>query len=428
MNPSFNSTRHVKNIFKWSMIILLGLVFTGKLLCQNQGPEPVRKTVFIIVDGIPEDVLREVETPHLDNITDQGALLPAYVGGEPGTYTETPTISAVGYNTLLTGTWVNKHNVWDNDIADPNYQYWSIFRLFKEQYPHRKIAIFSTWLDNRTKLIGTGLDATEQLEMDYHFDGFEHDTLKFPHDEAATYIRDIDNLVADEAARNICTHAPDLSWVYLQYTDNTGHQFGDHPVFYESIRLMDDQVGRIWHAVQEREKNHNEKWLVIITTDHGRDADTGKDHGGQSERERSTWIVTNQGDINQYGQNNRLGIVDILPTIADFMDISIPKYRAVELDGVPFIGVVDAINLKAEKSGNAINLSWESITKLGKARLWIATTNKFRQGGEDHYYKLFELDLAKEEARIAIGMPETDLYKIVLETPHHYLNTWLVEE
>lgn len=191
---------------------------------------------------------------------------------------------------------------------------------------------------------------------------------------------------------------------------------------------MDDQVGRIWHAVQEREKNHNEKWLVIITTDHGRDADTGKDHGGQSERERSTWIVTNQGDINQYGQNNRLGIVDILPTIADFMDISIPKYRAVELDGVPFIGVVDAINLKAEKFGNAINLSWESITKLGKARLWIATTNKFRQGGEDHYYKLFELDLAKEEARIAIGMPETDLYKIVLETPHHYLNTWLVEE
>src|SRR5690606_41718715 len=117
MNPSFNSTRHVKNIFKWSMIILLGLVFTGKLLCQNQGPEPVRKTVFIIVDGIPEDVLREVETPNLANITDQGALLPAYVGGEPGTYSETPTISAVGYNTLLKGIWVHKHNGCVNDIA-----------------------------------------------------------------------------------------------------------------------------------------------------------------------------------------------------------------------------------------------------------------------------------------------------------------------
>ena len=162
--------------------------------------------------------------------------------------------------------------------------------------------------------------------MNHHFDGFEHDTLRFPHDEATTYIRDIDNFVADEAAHKIRTDAPDMSWVYLQFTDNMGHHYGDHPKFYEAIRLMDEQFGRIWKAVKEREEKHNEEWLVVITTDHGRSADTGMDHGGQSERERSTWIVTNDEDINEYGQNYRVGIVDILPTIAEFMDISISQY------------------------------------------------------------------------------------------------------
>lgn len=81
-----------------------------------------------------------------------------------GGYSETPTISAVGYNSLLTGTWVNKHNVFGNDIKAPNYNYPTIFRLFKNQFPNKKTAVFSTWEDNRTKLIGENLDATGKIK------------------------------------------------------------------------------------------------------------------------------------------------------------------------------------------------------------------------------------------------------------------------
>src|SRR5699024_10974766 len=155
----------------------------------------------------------------------------------------------------------------------------------------------------------TGLEQTGRLELDYSFDGFEHDTLTFPHDSETIYIRDIDDFVTDEAARYIQNQGPDMSWVYLQFTDNMGHMYGDHPKFHESIRHMDGQIGRLWKAVQDREKNHNEEWLVIITTDHGRSSDTGKGHGGQSERERSTWIVKISIQFNDYGKNMRVSVI-----------------------------------------------------------------------------------------------------------------------
>src|SRR5690606_30888573 len=159
--------------------------------------EKVKKTLFIIVDGIAADMLESVNTPYIDMISEEGAYTRAYLGGEKGGYSETPTISAVGYNSLLTGTWANKHNVWDNDIEAPNYYYGSIFRFLEEQYPEKKTAVFSTWLDNRTKLIGEGLPQNGNLKLDYSFDGLELDTLNFPHHDEF-YIQKIDEKVTEK--------------------------------------------------------------------------------------------------------------------------------------------------------------------------------------------------------------------------------------
>src|SRR5690606_32487442 len=84
---------------------------------------PQKNAVFIILDGISADILEKQETPALDEIAKAGGYTRAWLGGIKGGYSESPTISAVGYNHVLTGTWANKHNVWDNDIAKPNYHY-----------------------------------------------------------------------------------------------------------------------------------------------------------------------------------------------------------------------------------------------------------------------------------------------------------------
>src|SRR3954453_10139075 len=146
------------------------LLFFSTTIVMAQGGQ--KKVVFIIVDGIPAVVVEKVNTPNIDQVAQEGKYMRACVGGERDGYSQTPTISAVGYNSLLTGTWANKHNVWDNDIKEPNYNYWNIFRFFKKQYPKKKTGIFSSWTDNRTKLIGDSIIAAGNIHLDYHFDGY----------------------------------------------------------------------------------------------------------------------------------------------------------------------------------------------------------------------------------------------------------------
>lgn len=408
-------------------MIRVTLTIAALLVLVSTQAQKAKKVVFVIVDGIAADVIETQPTPNLDKIAKQGGYARAYVGGEKGGYSQTPTISAVGYNSLLTGTWVNKHNVWDNDIADPNYSYWTIFRFFKTQYPDKKTAIYSSWLDNRTKLAGDGMEQTGKLTIDYAYDGLELDTVRFPHDKKKHYMHLIDEDVVTKASASIREQAPDLSWVYLEYTDDMGHMFGDSEEFYKAIGYMDNQMGKLWDAIEYRRKNFNEDWVIYITTDHGRDAKTGKHHGGQSDRERSTWIVTSAAQLNPYFKSGKAGVVDIMPSIARFLNVQFPREQAMEVDGISITGPLSASNLKAVIEGDKINLNWNVLDKKGQAKIWISTTNQFKTGGRDAYTEVKTVKVADGKAVIERPAGENAVLKIVLETPNNFLNTWIVK-
>ncbi|MDT7828832.1 alkaline phosphatase family protein [Pricia sp. S334] len=385
------------------------------------------KVLFAIVDGISADVIEEIATPNLDAIAENGGYTRALVGGEKDGYSETPTISAVGYNSLLTGTWANKHNVWGNSIKDPNYEYRTIFRYADEHRPELKTAIFSTWLDNRTKLVGSGLDATGNIELDYHFDGFELDTIAFPHGNDREYIHKIDEHVTSGAVRHIKEEGPDISWLYLQYTDDMGHIYGDSDQFHDAIKTMDDQIGRIWGAMEFRSENFDENWELWITTDHGRNPKDGRGHGGQSDRERSTWIITNAKDLNDYFKSNTPHVVDILPSMLRTLDIRPKKEQLWELDGAPLTGEISVAEAKSTLKGKKINLTWKAFLPNEKLEIRIATTNKFAVGGQDTYKNMGQVKAGAEKTTLDVSELPSDFYKIVLIGEHNSVNTWVME-
>ncbi|HIE89167.1 MAG TPA: alkaline phosphatase family protein [Gammaproteobacteria bacterium] len=315
-----------------------GLVLSLVLSCQVNASSDLatRKTLFVLLDGIPADVIERVETPNLDLISGEGGYTRAYVGGEVGGDSESPTVSAVSYQSLLTGTWANKHNVWNNRVSNPDYGYWGIFRIAKAHDPSLHTALFSTWEDNRTRLIGDGLDAAGGMKLDHYVDGMENDQKRFPIARDSGNIKNIDTFVASQAADYIAVHGPDLTWVYLQYTDDMGHRYGDSTELDAAVRFADDLMGDIWQSIQARQAKSGENWLVVVTTDHGRKEKDGKGHGGQSSRERTTWIVTNSTCRNDRYYKTP-GIVDILPSIVEHMKITMPEKIRRHLDGASFL-------------------------------------------------------------------------------------------
>lgn len=407
------------------------LFLTAVLFCafalHAQNKQPQKKVVFIIVDGIAADMLKTNPTPRLDEIARAGAYSDAYVGGLKDGYSQTPTISAVGYNSLLTGVWANKHNVWGNGIKEPNYHYPTVFKIFKDARPHGKTAVFSTWTDNRTKLIGAGLPETENVQVDYAFDGFELDTLRFPHDIKREYIKNIDALVATEAARYIEQEAPDLSWVYLEYSDDMGHGFGDSPQLTAALKYEDSLIGRLYDAVKLREQNANEDWLFLVTTDHGRSAKDGKGHGGQSDRERSTWIVTNHTGTNTYFKNETPAIVDLLPTMTDFLELSVPAEIRSEWDGVSLIKPVDITQPKALLEDGVLKVSWKNLSgSKNPVRISASSTHAFKTGGTDTYTHLGTVKSDRESFSYRLKKETDAPVKILIQTATTTLNTWVV--
>ncbi len=334
----------LRRFWAYAKLLLPVLLSMGMLMAQVTVADPgtsddgvevntVPKTLFVVVDGIPADVIERVSTPGIDAVAAKGSYQRAYVGGEIGMPTESPTVSAVGYMSLLTGTWSNKHNVRANYGIEPNYAFWDIFRVAKYQARAITTGLFSTWTDNRTILMGDGLEAAGGYKFDFVADGYENDPAFAPALEDVERIQAVDLHVTTLAAKTLLESAPDLSWVYLQHTDDIGHRDGDSPSMDFAVRWVDARVSELWGAVQARSQQFSgEDWLVIVTTDHGRTSSNGKGHGGQSDRERTIWIANNSPRMVSPAERSA-AIVDIYPTIGEHMRFDMPEEVAAQLDG-----------------------------------------------------------------------------------------------
>lgn len=407
-------------LFFQALTFLLAICFP--LFCQGKTP----KTLFVIVDGIPADMIERLNVPTIQDIASQGGYHRAYTGGEVGMYSETPTISAIGYTNLLTGTWMNKHNVQGNDNINTNYNYWSLFRIAKEQNRPVKTALFGGWADGSRKLIGMGKPETGNLKIDILLDSIEQDTLAFPRKPLDRNIFDTDSVLAVATAQAIAKEGPDMAWLLMWYTDEIAHHLGNSPQFDHYVELTDQLLAPIWKAVQEREKKYDEDWLVVITTDHGR-IECGLWHGKQSERERTTWISTNKKP-NSHFCSDGLAIVDINPTVCRHMGFEVPDNVLWEQDGIPFIGPIDISDLKTHPyEDDKVTLTWTVENPDAQVEIYGAPSNNIANGEPDQWVKLGEVKASEASYLVDLNrLPHSSFYKFAAVTPNNHLTRWLL--
>jgi len=101
----------------------------------------------------------------------------------------------------------------------------------------------------------------------------------------------IDAEVADAAVYAMENFGPDVSFIYFCDADEAGHTKGvTGPHYVEAISRIDAHLLRLHTAITARVEEHGEKWLMVLTTDHGHVDEGG--HGSDSPQERASFVIS----------------------------------------------------------------------------------------------------------------------------------------
>ena len=114
-----------------------------------------------------------------------------------------------------------------------------------------------------------------------------------------------------------------------------------------------------------------------------------------------------------------------MPTMAKHLGIKIPREKLVEVDGVSLTGTLSGTNATATLEKNNITVSWNVIDKTGMAKIWISTTNNFKEGKKDHYKLLKTVPVASGKAVVDVKTMPSKFYKVLVEMPYNFLNVWV---
>ncbi|MGI0117528.1 alkaline phosphatase family protein [Zooshikella sp. RANM57] len=303
-----------------------------------------KKVLLVGVDGTQYERVMALNTPAFDRLN----IIKAYTGGVAGNKSEQRTVSGPGWTTILTGVWKNKHGVESNSDGLANSNWPSIYRYLHDANRQLKLYGFSTWGPIHTQFF-----ANDMAFLSSRAEGGSDD----------------DNV---KRTLNILYHdSPDFIFLHLDEPDAAGHSHGFGHEYDESIIRSDHRLGLLLDAVEHREQTFGENWLVLVTTDHGRDF-MGKGHGSQTKQEKTIFIASNKPLNKKYQDiialpNKSFGGIYglpaqtyIVPTILNFFGVMSDIHW--RLDGLPLIGDINVNRIYANIGGKKCGLEWDVNT------------------------------------------------------------------
>jgi len=252
---------------------------------------PLRKKVLLIgLDGVRVDIMARVETPVIDSLAAAGFF-------SDEAKTRVRTMSGPGWSSMLIGARTEKHRVDSNDFAGNDYATYPDFltRIERERPELNTFAVLD-WPPLGTTDSGGPL-ISDAIDVKINFDG-ETDGYRYA-----------DSLSVEAAIRELRDTDVDAAFVYLGDIDVVAHETNSRsPQFKAAIEWADTRVGLLLQALRDRPSYAEEDWLILLSTDHGRDDAGG--HGGTSPSERTIFFLAS-------GPSVEPGRTDCPPEIVD---------------------------------------------------------------------------------------------------------------
>ena len=285
---------------------LLGLLLGTGSCGSESGPlpgapadgNPSKHALVIGIDGLRPDALIAADTPALDELIAKGAVTyDAHAGGEIGTRTQQPTSSGPGWSSILTGVWLDKHNVPDNRFSDPNFdQFPCFFTRIREVRPRAFLSSIVHWSPINEHIVE---DADVEIE------------------------EETDAGVAAEAAAHLRQEDPDVLFLQFDDVDNAGHAYlfsPFSPEYLEAVEEVDAHVGSVMEALEARASIEAEDWLIVVTTDHGGFLDG---HGIPLPMVRTIFMIVSGQAADPGEHSPGPGLVAVPPTVLRHLGIPV---------------------------------------------------------------------------------------------------------
>ncbi|QMU70793.1 alkaline phosphatase family protein [Streptacidiphilus sp. P02-A3a] len=231
------------------------------------------RVLVVGIDGVRLDLLPELETPNLDAVAAAGFLAPVEVDEA------TPTMSGPCWATICTGVGVAKHGVLGNHFGGNRLDVFADFTTRLAAVHRRRTFAAGGWEPLFLARQGGPLfGAPGRL------------SYVAPVEDTPEAWEECDERVTAEAAYVLGGgDDPQASFVYLGAVDETAHFLGCGERYRRSVEAADRRLGRLLDAVRARPGYPDERWTVIVVTDHGH-LDQGG-HGGRSVLERTAWVA-----------------------------------------------------------------------------------------------------------------------------------------
>lgn len=288
-----------------------GLALRAPGSLRGQDPPTRQKVLLIGLDGVRVDALAAARTPVIDSLAATG-----FFSAEA--QTRVRTVSGPGWSSMVTGVRTAKHRVDGNDFTGNDYASYPDFLTRIERVrPELNTLAVLDWPPLGTSDSGGPLFG-EEIDEKITFDG-----------EVEGYRR-ADSLSVEAAVERLRETDVDAAFVYLGDIDVVGHEtdsFSDE--YRAAIERADAQAGRLVAALRARPTYASEDWLILVSTDHGRNDAGG--HGGTSPSEKTIFFLASGPSVERGTTSCPPDIVDVAATA--YAHLGLGPDPAWDLDG-----------------------------------------------------------------------------------------------